>query len=277
MSEPKEIDVSDAGAAWRVDFAIASDRGTARADNEDACGSYAESPTHVLVCVADGVSGEQGGEIASQTAIDVTLSTYKESPASWGPLKRLYRAIQQANIEIHDRALVVTELRRMSTTMTAVAIEGGIAHAAHVGDSRLYLIRGDEIVQKTKDHTVAGDRRRMGLISAERAKAHPERNVLTRSVGRELITAVDRLSFPVAGGDTLVVCSDGLYNVLDDDEIRALAAPAGAPRGCSALIDGANARGTPDNLTAAVVKIIGQTPDNQAPGLRGLLSKWIGR
>jgi|ERR1019366_850597 protein phosphatase len=263
--------------AWSVDFAIASDRGTERNDNEDACGSYIESPTHVVVCIADGVSGEQGGEIASQTAIDVTLRAYKEGPASWGPMKRLYRALQQANIEIHDRALVVTELRRMSTTMTAVAVEGGMAYAAHVGDSRLYLIRGDAIVQKTKDHTVAGERRRLGLIGAERAKVHPERHVLTRSLGRELITAVDRLSFPVAGGDTLVVCSDGLYNVLGDEDVRTSGSLAGAPRGCRALIDAANSRGTPDNLSVALVKIAGRTPENQAPGLRALLAKLVGR
>ena len=110
--------------------------GTERGDNEDACGWYVESQTHVLVAVADGVSGEAGGEIASRTAIDVTLRAYKESSASWGALKRLYRAAQQANIEIHDRALVVTELRRMATTLTAAVVEGGMVHAAQCGDSR---------------------------------------------------------------------------------------------------------------------------------------------
>ena len=117
----------------------------------------------------------------------------------------------------------------------------------------------------------------MGLLSAERAKAHPDRSVLTRSLGRELIAAVDRLSFPVAGGDTLVVCSDGLYNVLEDDEVREAASAADAAAACRALIETANARRTPDNLTVAVVKVTGQTPDTQAPGLRGLLAKLIGR
>jgi protein phosphatase len=273
MPEAKSVDLPD----WSVDFAVVSDRGTERGDNEDACGTYVEGPTHVLVGVADGVSGEHGGEVASQTAVEVTLRAYKESAPSWGPLKRLYRAVQQANIEIHDRALVVTELRRMSTTMTAVTIEGGAAHAAHVGDSRLYLIRGDEVVQKTKDHTVVGERRRMGLISAERARWHPDRSVLTRSLGRELITAIDRISFSVACGDTLVVCSDGLYNVLGDDELREVVSVGSASLACQALIDAANERGSPDNVTAAVVKVTGQPPESQAPGLRGFLSKLIGR
>jgi protein phosphatase len=262
---------------WGVRFATLSDRGTERGNNEDACGSLVVSPTHVLVAVADGVSGEEGGEIASRTAIDVTLKAYKDSPASWGALRRLYRAAQQANIEIHDRSLVVTELRRMSTTLTAIVVEAGMVHAAHCGDSRLYLVRGDTIVQKTKDHTVAGERRRVGLISAERAKAHPSRSVLTRSLGRELIAAVDRLSFPVSGGDTLVMCSDGLYNVMEDDELRQAVTGDDPEKGCQAVVDAANARGTPDNLTVAIVKVTGQAPETQAPGLRGLLTKWLGR
>jgi serine/threonine protein phosphatase PrpC len=276
MTSPGEgdpVDVSD----WGVRFSTLSDPGTERGNNEDACGTLVVTPTHVLVAVADGVSGEEGGEIASRTAVDVTLRAYKDSPASWGPLRRLYRAAQQANIEIHDRALVVTELRRMSTTLTAIVVEDGMLHAAHVGDSRLYLVRGDTIVQKTKDHTVVGERRRVGLISAERAKAHPDRSVLTRSLGRELIAAVDRLSFPVSGGDTLVVCSDGLYNVMEDDELRQAVAGDDPEKGCKALVEVANARGTPDNLTVAVVKVTGRAPETQAPGLRGLLAKWLGR
>jgi serine/threonine protein phosphatase PrpC len=255
-----------------------SDRGTERGDNEDACGTHLESPTHVLVAVADGVSGEEGGEIASQMAVEVTLRTYRGSPAAWGPLRRLYRSAQQANIEIHDRALVVTELRRMSTTLTAVVVEGDMAYAAHVGDSRLYLIRADTIVQKTKDHTLVGERRRLGLISAERARVHPDRSVLTRSLGRELIAAVDRLSFPVAGGDTLVVCSDGLYNVLEDGELREAASVDDDPETiCKTIVETANARGTYDNLTVGIVKITGGAPGSQSAGLRGLFARWLGR
>src|ERR1700728_4400768 len=144
---------------WGVRFATSSDSGTARGNNEDACGAYVQDPTHVLVAVADGVGGEEGGEVASRIAIDVTLRAYAESAAKWGAPKRLYRAAQQANIEIYDRAIVVTELRRMSTKLTAIVVEGGMAHAAHVGDSRLYLLRDGAIEQRTKDHTVTGERR----------------------------------------------------------------------------------------------------------------------
>jgi protein phosphatase len=259
-----------------VTFATRTDEGTERRGNEDACGAHVEGPLHVLVAVADGVGGEEGGEIASRTAIDVTLQAYRESPPTWSPAKRLYRAVQQANIDIHDRALVVTELRRMATTLTAVVVDGGMAHAAHVGDSRLYLVRGGRLVQKTKDHTVAGARRRVGLISAAAAKAHPERSTLTRSLGRELIAAVDRLAFPLADGDTLLVCSDGLYNVLDEAELLAGCADADAETACRTLIDRANAVGAPDNVTAAIVKVRGPAPETPGSGLRGLLSRVFG-
>jgi protein phosphatase len=263
-------------ADFAVRYALSSDTGTEREHNEDACGSYEETPTHVLVTVADGVSGEEGGEIASQTAIEVTLRTYKESPVSWGPAKRLYRAVQQANIEIHDRALVVTELRRMSTTLTAIVIDNGILHAAHVGDTRLYLIRGGTITQKSKDHTVAAGRQRMGLSRSKGAKHYVERSTLTRSVGRELIVAVDRITFALAGGDVLLVCSDGLYNVLEDDELRDAAAGDDPQANCAAMIRVANERGTADNLTAAVVRVTGSAPRPVGhEGWRGLLARLV--
>jgi serine/threonine protein phosphatase PrpC len=272
-----EAEAVESAPRCDIRFAMESDVGTERENNEDACGSYVESDARVLVAVADGVSGEEGGEIASRTAIDVTVRAYQGSPAAWDVPKRLHRAAQQANIEIHDRALVVTELRRMATTLTALVVDGGMVHVAHVGDSRLYLIRGGTILQKTKDHTVAADRRRIGIISAERAKDHPGRSVLTRSLGRELIAAVDRIAFPIQSDDVLLVCSDGLYNVLSDDEIREIAAgkdPAGASRD---LVGVANERGTPDNLTVAVVRVTGTVAEAPPGGLRGLVSKLLGR
>src|SRR5690348_13554000 len=98
---------------FEVQMATATDAGTERENNEDFCGTFSESASRLLVAVADGVSGEEGGEIASRTAIEVTLKAYSESNAAWDVPKRLHRAVQQANIDIHDRALVVTELRRM--------------------------------------------------------------------------------------------------------------------------------------------------------------------
>jgi protein phosphatase len=243
-----------------------------RQENEDACGSH-ETDTGVVLAVADGVSGEEGGEIASRTAIDETLRAYRESPVGWGPARRLYRAAQQANIEIYDRAAVVTELRRMATTLTAIAVEDGIAHAAHIGDSRLYLIRSGRIEQKTKDHTVAATRQRIGIVSAKKAKDHPLRSTLTRSLGSELIAAIDRVTFPVREGDTLVVCSDGLYNVLSDDQLCEGASGRDAEQACKGLIAEANARGAPDNVTVAIAQVMRVATADRGPGWRGLLAR----
>jgi protein phosphatase len=206
-------------------------------------------------------------------AVHETLRSYRESPAAWGAARRLYRAAQQANIEIYDRASVVTELRGMSTTLTVIAVEGGMVHAAHIGDSRLYLIRDGRIEQKTKDHTVAAGRQRIGVVSAERAKEHPLRSTLTRSLGRDLIAAIDRVTFPLRVGDTLLVCSDGLYNVLGDERILDQASGRDAEEACKALIDDANARGAPDNVTVAIAQVTRVPAGDRSSGWRGLLAR----
>ncbi len=261
----------------QVLVAAVSDCGTARPANEDACGTYVENEACTLAVVADGVSGYEGGQIASQTAVEVTLRAFRESPIAWGPLKRLHRAAQQANIEIHDRALVVTELCRMSTTLTAVVVHEGILHAVHVGDSRLYLIRNGEIVQKTKDHTVAADRARIGL--SMRPKGHVDRATLTRSLGKDLIAAIDRITFPLAKDDVLLVCSDGLYNVLEDMAIREIVAGKDPNDACDALIRAANELGTPDNLTAAVLRVtsVGSASHPSSSGWRNVFDRLLKR
>ncbi len=253
------------------ELALLSDVGTNRPDNEDCCGHLSEGPESAVFAVADGVGGYEGGEIASRMAIDMTLTSYTESPREWGASKRLSRAVQAANIEIRNRALVVPELCRMATTLTAVAVEKGRLVAAHVGDCRLYLIRGGHISQITKDHTMIAERVRMGLMSEARARTHPERSMLTRSLGHELIVGVDRISMPLRQGDTVIVCSDGLYNVLEDGEIAELVRGLEAPQACCLLIDTANRRGTADNLTAAVFRMLAEIDPREATGWRGRL------
>jgi protein phosphatase len=230
------------------------------------------------VGVADGVSGDEGGEVASQTALEALLSAYREDDPSTAAGQRLYKAVQNANIAVYDRASVVPELRGMSTTLTAAAVDRGELTCVHVGDSRLYLLSGGAITQLTKDHTVTAERERMGLLSAERARHHPDRSVLTRNVGRELIVNRDRISRRLIQGDALLLCSDGLYNVLSDAELLSIAAGLDAATVCRRLIDAANARGTSDNVTAAVVRITGETPEApRQPGLRGRVLRLLRR
>src|ERR1700756_1100425 len=158
------------------ELALLSDIGTDRDNNEDTYGSHAESENCVIFVVADGIGGYEGGEIASAQAVEVTLAAFRESPPAWGPAKRLHRAVQRANIEIHNRALTVPELRRMATTLTAGVVSDGVLCAAHVGDCRIYHIRRGKMRQITKDHTVIQERVRMGLISPARARHHPDRS-----------------------------------------------------------------------------------------------------
>jgi serine/threonine protein phosphatase PrpC len=250
---------------FAFEFGAASDVGNERPNNEDAYGHSVESDTSLVFAVADGVGGWEGGELASQMAVEVTLATYRESPVAWGPRKRIMRAAQRANIEIHDRAIVVPELRRMATTLTAVSIDNGVLNAAHVGDCRLYLMRDRHVIQLSKDHTVAGRRTRLGLLSKEDAKNHAERGTLTRSLGPDLIVAVDRITTPLVEGDVLLVCSDGLYTVLEDEDLERCTRDCDARAACGTLLDTANERGTIDNLTAAVVRITGPTPAANLP------------
>jgi len=261
------------------DLALLTDTGTNRPDNEDACGHFIDGPRTALFAVADGIGGYEGGEVASRMAVDITLESYRVSPPAWGAGKRLQRAVQRANIEIHNRAIAVPELRRMGTTLTAVVVEAGMLSAAHVGDCRLYLARRGRLTQITKDHTVVGERVRMGLMSASRARNHPERSVLNRSLGHELIVSVDRISMPLVRGDRLLLCSDGLYGVLEEREMEHLLGAEEAPAACSALIEAANALGTADNLSAAVFVMRAETGhlEGAAGGWRARWTRWFGR
>ena len=265
-----------ATAAFTFDMAALSHPGTERGDNEDSCVTHRESDQCGLVAVADGVSSYDGGEVASQRATEVLVRSFKEQGSGVGAMKRLVRAVQQANIEIYDTAVVVPQLRRMCTTLTALVLDRGEALAAHVGDSRLYLIREGQVLQLTKDHTLAAERASLGRMSKERLRNHPDRCVLTRSVGRELIVGVDRITRELVQDDVLIVCSDGLYNALDETEFPRIVETLDAPSGCRALVDAANSIGALDNVTAAMVRVT-QAPAKVEPagGLANHLRRWF--
>jgi protein phosphatase len=208
----------------------------------------------------------------------MTINAFRDSPVDWGSAKRLARAVQQANIAIHDRAMIVTELRHMRSTITAMVVDGRELYAAHVGDCRLYLARGASLVQLTKDHTVAAGRAKLGLIREDEVATHAERSTLTRSLGDGLIAAIDRIARALQAGDLLLVCSDGLYTTLDDGTLHELATTGSAEEACRALIDQANARGTTDNVTAAIVRMpeILTIPE-PPPSFTDRLNRFLGR
>jgi PPM family protein phosphatase len=228
--------------------------GCVRELNEDACAAFSWT-TGATLLIADGVSGERGGDTASSMAVAIVERELAAADPGLVPSKALHRAVQRANIAIHDLALAVPELRGMATTLTAVVLARGELFAAHVGDCRLYLFREGQLLQLTRDHTVAAERARLGLLNRRKLREHPGRSTLTRSLGRDLIARVDQLRRTTAPRDLVLVCSDGIHGVLDDAEIARCCSAATTSEICDSLVDTAYQRGAPDNMTAAAARI----------------------
>src|SRR5215831_6871276 len=176
-----------------IDFFQLTDVGCVRETNEDAVGHWPHEDG-LLFAVADGLGGENAGEVASALALEVVAREMDRAPGNWAVGKRLRRAAQEANLEIYNKAITVPELRRMGTTLTASAIVGGTLFAAHIGDCRLFLFRDRRLTQLTKDHTWVWEQVQYGLLSPEAARTHPRRHTLTRCIGSELILGVDNLT-----------------------------------------------------------------------------------
>src|SRR5664279_1812541 len=238
---------------FEVETATLSDAGTERGHNEDHCGKYIKSKTCALVAVADGMATMEGGELASQRAILALMRSFRELAPGMTQAQRLVRAARNANYEVYEMAVVVPQLRGMSTTLTAVAVDDGDMTAVHIGNSRVYLLRDGYINQLSKDHTAAAQ------ASEEEREAPPGgHDILTRCLGRELIVPIDLFETELVRGDTVLLCTDGVYRVLEDMEMARLINGLDAAAACRKLIDEANAVGTLDNVTVAVLRVLGE-------------------
>lgn len=246
------------------ELAMLSDVGGGWPTNEDSFGHWESETGEIVFAIADGVGGSAGGEVASKLAVTTTLEVYRTSPDGWSPRRRLHRAVQRANTVIHDTALAAPELGGMATTLTAAVVTAGVLRAAHVGDSRLYLVRGDFVRQLTKDHNVASERARLRLISAEDVRTDPERSHLTRSLGLDLVASVDRVSLRLVPGDRLVLCTDGVHTLLQDQELGDYCREQSPRAACRSLISAAKRRRPTDNLTVAVMAIGGDAAAGEA-------------
>ncbi len=241
-----------------------TDVGQRRDHNEDALLIDVELG---LFVVADGMGGHAGGGTASRLAVETIraalLATKAQDPGLFGsgaegeenPLPdRLREAVDRACAVIFEAAQADAELAGMGTTVTAALLDGRSAFVAHVGDSRAYLLRGGHIYQVTQDHSLVAEQLRLGAISADEAKHSRFKNIITRSVGFEREVLVDLMGLELEGGDALVVCCDGLSNLVEDQEIRALVADHGVDA-VEKLVDLANDRGGDDNITVAVIRL----------------------
>jgi protein phosphatase len=246
----------------RVITAAASDVGRRRSGNEDSYASWAaeadggaHAGDHLLV-VCDGMGGSNAGEVASRMAADTVVREFKAAPPD-DTATALSHAIQVANQEIWEHSRSQQDLNGMGTTCTALALRGDQALVAHVGDSRAYLVRAHRARQITSDHSLVAQLVARNQLSPEEARSDPRRNVVTRSVGvgPEIEVDVVAVGEPLKGGDTLVLCSDGLHGQMSDDEIAGFAMGESLPEACSDLIELANARGGPDNITVAMMRV----------------------
>jgi protein phosphatase len=244
----------------RVTVGSATDIGRARRRNED---SYlVKAP---LFVVADGMGGHRGGDVASKMAVDIIEPAASEV-GSHG-LPPLIERMKQANREVMDRGEADRDLRGMGTTVTAVIADGDRAHVAHIGDSRAYLLRGGTLQQLTEDHTLVQKMVREGRLTEEEAANHPQRSILLRVLGVEDDMPVDELTLDLHPGDRLLLCTDGLTNMLERDQVAEILRTEPDPqKAAEELIEAANRAGGDDNITVIVLDVAEGEPDTSPDG-----------
>jgi protein phosphatase len=246
-----------------IEFAELSDNGAARDHNEDALGHVLPtSPEQVqsqgwFFAMADGVGGHELGEVASELAVKTALDGFRKIPKGVMHVSLLPRLVQEANAAVYDAGLA-TALRgaRMSTTFLACALRFDSAVVSHVGDSRCYLFRNGNGTQLTRDHTMAEEQMRLGILSKEDAATGEGRHVLTRSLGNELFVAADTITVNVMPGDILLLCTDGLHGYVPDAMLKQiLMSYLDLNRAATALVAAANAAGGHDNVSVQIIRV----------------------
>jgi len=237
-----------------IEIATLSDVGLKRSSNQDAMGIFERPDGSRLMVVADGMGGHQGGEIASQLALEAIAEHFS---ASHGPPTQVLReAFVHANARIRARAQQEPHLMGMGTTGVALWLGGdGRIWVAHVGDSRAYRFRYGSLEVLTADHSVVGEMLRRGLLSQAEADIHPRRNELMRSIGSLEQVEVDLAEVGAEAGDQFLLCSDGLCGVIDDSEIGAVLLRETPSLAVRRLVEMANARGGPDNITVQIAAL----------------------
>jgi PPM family protein phosphatase len=230
-------------------YAVASDTGRRRRRNED---NYVVAPP--LFAVADGMGGAQAGEVASQLAASALEA--RDSDRLEGT-QRIDALIQEANRLIYDRASTDPTASGMGTTMTVALVEGMTVAIGHVGDSRAYLVRGELMEQLTEDHSLVNELLKTGKLSEEEAQVHPQRSVITRAVGTDPDVDVDGFTIEAEEGDVFLICSDGLSDMVEDEEILELVHSNrdDLDKAVKALVAAANKGGGEDNITAVAFRI----------------------
>lgn len=248
-----------------VDVAGHTDPGRVRRQNEDAF--VCEPP---LFAVADGMGGAQAGEVASRLAAGAFLD-FHEADAMEAEA-RLRSIIQEANRRIFSRASSDPGASGMGTTVTAALVTGSRVVVGHVGDSRLYLLRGGELEQLTEDHSLVADLVRHGFLTPEQADSHPQRSIITRALGTDTAVDIDTFTLDAQPEDVYLLCSDGLTTMVSPEAVcRILVESPRLADAARALVEEANRQGGEDNITVVLFSVAESGVDEDTiSGLEGL-------
>ena len=237
-----------------------TDQGCVRKQNQDTYKTVQLDKNTLLCVVCDGMGGARSGNVASQLAADVFC---REVENSWLPGQNrdktsqiLQAAVKTANITVFDQSRQIEEFEGMGTTLVAALIRGKSATIANVGDSRCYAINEDGISQVSKDHSLVQLMVDRGDLTPETAKTYPGKNLITRAIGTEPIVMCDLFHHELSKGDFLLLCSDGLSNMMDDQEILfEVVHGVNKKQCCKRLLNIAVGRGAPDNVTSVLVLV----------------------
>ena len=264
--------------ALELEAGARTDAGPLRETNEDSIGCFAPSDPLALqrkgylYVVADGLGGHNAGEVASSSAVARMGEEYY-SPSNHTRIEpALRQAVQAANLRIHELTHRHPEYRSMETTLSAIAIAGVQAYVAHIGDTRIYHWREGRLTQLTSDHSEAAELVRMRILKPEKVRDHPGRNSLTRTLGSRLIPRPDYLRQPVMAGDQFVLCTDGLWSEVEDDEIAEILGNKSPEAACHELVQTALGRGCTDNVSVQVVRVTSMASEAPESRRNGWLS-----
>ena len=242
-----------AAVGTRISAGGQSDAGRVRSVNQDSWYAGRIDDKGFLAVVADGMGGHQTGEVASREAVRVLRDELSRSRKH--PPHAIAHAAQAANKAVYGYAQEHPEHEGMGTTLTTVFIDDQVGLVGHVGDSRAYLVRDDDMRQLTHDHSWVADRVRQGLLSEDEARRHRWRNVITNALGATPTFRLDLLPFDVRKGDRILLCSDGIPLMLSDEVLHAVVRDHPPDEAARKLVDAANERGSPDNVTAVVLEV----------------------
>ncbi|MBT4511570.1 MAG: Stp1/IreP family PP2C-type Ser/Thr phosphatase [Chloroflexi bacterium] len=249
------------GPRLRLLTANGTDIGREREENQDYYGFYEGTPYGYLWAVCDGMGGAAGGKKASIMAVELIRDTFHEEDHE--NIEEVIRtSVTRANKAIFERSLEEPVLHGMGTTAVILVIKNTQAYIAHVGDSRIYLVREGQMQQLTTDHSLVQGLVEEGTLTKEQAKDHPQSHIITRSIGVMEKVDCDIRSTPIElkPDDRFILCSDGLTGMVSEEVIREFALEFGPRQACKKLIDLANKNGGTDNITVQIIKILPPLP-----------------